>query len=84
MQHDHQAVANTNSVTEGEKVIKTAIDAFRTVHILVNNAGILRDKSFTTMTDAEWDLVYSVHLKGTYSCTKAAWPHFLSQKYGRL
>ncbi|KAH8918183.1 hypothetical protein BT69DRAFT_1338411 [Atractiella rhizophila] len=82
MQHDHQAVANTDSVTEGEKVIKTAIDAFGT--ILVNNAGILRDKSFTTMTDAEWDLVYSVHLKGTYSCTKAAWPHFLVQKYSQL
>ncbi|KAH8923090.1 NAD(P)-binding protein [Atractiella rhizophila] len=78
------AVANTDSVTEGEKVIKTAIDAFGAVHILVNNAGILRDKSFTAMTDAEWDLVYSVHLKGTYSCTKAAWPHFLAQKYGRI
>lgn len=49
-----KAVANYDSVEEGEKVIETAIKAFGRVDILVNNAGVLRDKSFTRMTDADW------------------------------
>jgi multifunctional beta-oxidation protein len=52
-----KAVANYDSVEEGEKVIETAIKAFGRVDILVNNAGVLRDKSFARMTDADWDLV---------------------------
>lgn len=48
------------------------------------NAGILRDKSFAALTDAEWDLVYQVHVKGTYAVCKAAWPLFQKQKYGRI
>ncbi|KAH7913555.1 peroxisomal hydratase-dehydrogenase-epimerase [Hygrophoropsis aurantiaca] len=78
------AVANTSSVTDGAAVIQSAIDAFGGVTILINNAGILRDKGFKNMSDAEWDSVVAVHLKGAYSCTKAAWPHFRKQKFGRV
>jgi NAD(P)-dependent dehydrogenase (short-subunit alcohol dehydrogenase family) len=79
-----EAVANYDSVEFGEKIIKTAVDAFGTVDILVNNAGILRDTSLAKMTQKDWDLIYTVHVKGTYSTTKAAWPYMMKQKYGRI
>ncbi|KAI8089330.1 uncharacterized protein BX664DRAFT_280191 [Halteromyces radiatus] len=79
-----KAVANYDSVEEGDKVVATALKAFGRVDILVNNAGILRDKSFARMTDADWDLVHRVHLRGTYKVIQAAWPHFVKQKYGRI
>lgn len=72
------------SAEDGEKLIQGAVDAFGTVHILINNAGILRDKSFANMDDKLWDQVVAVHLRGTYKATKAAWPYFLKQKYGRV
>ena len=52
--------------------------------VIVNNAGILRDKSFLALTDAEWDLVYKIHVRGTYKVCHAAWPIFQKQKYGRI
>ena len=58
--------------------------AFGRIDIVVNNAGILRDKSFTRMTDQDWELVHRVHLRGSYKVLQAAWPHFLKQKYGRI
>ncbi|KAJ3196201.1 hypothetical protein HK101_009764 [Irineochytrium annulatum] len=79
-----KAVANYDSVEDGDKVVETAIKAFGRIDIIVNNAGILRDKSFARATDADWDLVHRVHLRGTYKVAKAAWPHFLNQKYGRI
>ncbi|KAI8588220.1 peroxisomal hydratase-dehydrogenase-epimerase [Geranomyces variabilis] len=79
-----KAVANYDSVEDGDKVVQTAIDAFGRVDIIVNNAGILRDKSFTRMTDLDWDLIQRVHLRGTYKVAKAAWPYMLKQKYGRI
>jgi multifunctional beta-oxidation protein len=79
-----KAVANYDSVEEGDKVVETALKAFGRVDILVNNAGILRDKSFARMADADWDLVQKVHLRGTYKVVQAAWPHFVKQKYGRI
>ncbi|KAF9565233.1 multifunctional beta-oxidation protein [Agrocybe pediades] len=79
-----KAVANTSSVTDGAAVIKTAVDAFGSVTILINNAGILRDKGFKNMSDKEWDQITEVHLKGAFSCTKAAWPIFRKQKFGRV
>jgi multifunctional beta-oxidation protein len=79
-----KAVANYNSVTDGEKIIETAIAAFGRVDVLINNAGILRDISFKNMKDQDWDLIIDVHVKGSYKCAKAAWPHFRKQKYGRV
>ncbi|KAF5342028.1 hypothetical protein D9611_001552 [Ephemerocybe angulata] len=79
-----KAVVNTSSVTDGEAVIKTAVDNFGTVTILINNAGILRDKSFKSMSDKEWDQIIEVHLHGAFACTKAAWPIFRKQKFGRV
>ncbi|KAI0822455.1 multifunctional beta-oxidation protein [Trametes gibbosa] len=79
-----KAVTNTSSVADGEAVIKTAVEAFGGVSILINNAGILRDKGFKNMSDQEWDQIMLVHLKGSYSCTKAAWPIFQKQGFGRI
>lgn len=79
-----QAVAVIESVENGQAVVDAACKAFGTVHGVINNAGILRDKSFASMTEAEWDAVYATHLKGSYSVTHALWPIFLKQKYGRV
>ena len=49
-----------------------------------NLAGILRDKSFSKLTESDWDQVMNVHLRGTFKCIKAAWPYFNTQKYGRI
>ncbi|KAH9838412.1 multifunctional beta-oxidation protein [Rhodofomes roseus] len=79
-----KAVVNTASVADGTAVIKTALDAFGGVTILINNAGILRDKGFKNMTDQEWDQIQQVHLKGSFSCSRAAWPIFCKQGFGRI
>ncbi|KAI3615500.1 peroxisomal hydratase-dehydrogenase-epimerase [Moniliophthora roreri] len=79
-----KAVVNSSSVTDGGAVIKTALDNFGNVTILINNAGFLRDKGFKNMSDKEWDQIMEVHVKGSFACTKAAWPHFRKQKFGRV
>lgn len=79
-----EAVANHDSVTDGDKIVQNALDAFGRVDVVVNNAGILRDKSFAKMEDADWDLVYRVHVEGAYKVTRAAWPHLRDQGYGRI
>lgn len=79
-----KAVANYDSVEDGDKIIDTAIKAFGRIDVLINNAGILRDISFKNMKDADWDLIMKVHVRGAYKCARAAWPHFRKQKYGRV
>jgi NAD(P)-dependent dehydrogenase (short-subunit alcohol dehydrogenase family) len=79
-----EAVANHDSVTDGDKIVQHALDVFGRVDVVVNNAGILRDKSFAKMEDADWDLVYRVHVEGAYKVTRAAWPHLRDQNYGRI
>ncbi|KAK4055386.1 hypothetical protein OIO90_003224 [Microbotryomycetes sp. JL221] len=79
-----RAVANYDSVTDGGNIIKQAMEKFGRVDILINNAGILRDKSFASMSDKEWDQIHDVHVKGSYACTHAAWPIMRKQKYGRI
>lgn len=79
-----KAVANYNSVIDGDKIIQTALEAFGRVDVVVNNAGILRDKSFARISNTDWDLIQDVHLKGAFKTTQAAWPHFRKQNYGRV
>lgn len=65
-----KATANYNSVEDGDKIIETAIKAYGRIDVLINNAGILRDVSFKNMTDADWDLIMRVHVRGAYKvCT---------------
>ncbi|MFN7056496.1 SDR family oxidoreductase [Hyphomonas sp.] len=78
------AVANSDSVLEGDKVVQTALDAFGRVDAVVNNAGFLRDGSFHKMTEADWDLVLKVHLYGSFAVTRAAWPYMRDQGFGRV
>ena len=79
-----QAVANKDSVEFGDKIVKTAVDAFGTVDIVINNAGILRDISFQKMAELDWDLIMKVHLKGAFSVTRAAWNIMREKNYGRI
>src|SRR5580698_4523401 len=71
-----KAVANGADVSTmegGASILKSALDAFGQVDVLVNNAGILRDKTFANTTEADWDVVVKVHLKGTYCVTMPVW-----------
>lgn len=79
-----KAVGVKASAEDGETVVKAAIDAYGRLDIVINNAGILRDKAFTNMDDKQWDQVWDVHVGGTYKVSKAAWPYLLKQKYGRI
>jgi NAD(P)-dependent dehydrogenase (short-subunit alcohol dehydrogenase family) len=82
-----EAVANYNGVDTwegGEAIVKTALDAFGKVDILINNAGILRDKSFMKMEEIDIDKVIAVHLKGGFNVTKAAFPVMRENNYGRI
>ncbi|XP_031425960.1 peroxisomal multifunctional enzyme type 2 [Clupea harengus] len=79
-----KAVANYESVEDGEKLIQTALDAFGRIDVVINNAGILRDRSFGRTSDLDWDLIHKVHLRGSFQVTRAAWDHMKKQKFGRI
>ena len=68
-----EAVANYDSVSDfagGQNIFQTALDTFGGMDILINNAGILRDKTLFNMEENDWDQVIAVHLKGHFNCTK--------------
>lgn len=70
-----QAVANTDDVTEvegGQRMVQTALDAFGDLHVVVNNAGFVRDRMFVSCTPEEWDAVLRVHLRGHFCVSRAA------------
>jgi NAD(P)-dependent dehydrogenase (short-subunit alcohol dehydrogenase family) len=74
-----EAIANTDSVADwagAQRLIETAIDAFGQLDVLVNNAGILRDRMLSNMTEDEWDSVINVHLKGTFAPSRWATAHW--------
>ncbi|KAF2399008.1 peroxisomal hydratase-dehydrogenase-epimerase [Trichodelitschia bisporula] len=79
-----EAIAVALSVERGDEVVAKVVETYGRIDIVVNNAGILRDKAFANMSDEQWTAVINVHLRGTYKVTKAAWPHMLRQKYGRI
>ena len=82
-----EAVANYDNVATaegGENIVKTALDAFGTVDILINNAGILRDKSFVKMTPDNWHAVLNVHLQGAYNVSRPAFAVMKEKGYGRI
>lgn len=70
-----EAIANTDSVSDWEgaqRLVQSAIDAFGELHVLVNNAGILRDRLLVNMSAEEWDAIMDVHLRGTFATTRWA------------
>lgn len=80
-----QAVADYGSVSDeadAKAMVDTAFDSFGRLDICINNAGILRDKSFKNMTNEMWDGVVDVHLRGSYLVTKAAWDRMIEQNEG--
>jgi NAD(P)-dependent dehydrogenase (short-subunit alcohol dehydrogenase family) len=82
-----EAVADTNSVASaegGQAIVQTALDTFGTVDIVVNNAGVLRDKSFAAMTPELFEAVISVHLLGAYYVTQPAFQVMKQKGYGRI
>ncbi len=82
-----EAVANGANVADFaqvEKMVQDAVDRWGRVDVLVNNAGILRDKTFAKMDLADFKTVVDVHLHGSVNCTKAVWPLMRDQQYGRV
>ncbi|HSO00319.1 MAG TPA: SDR family NAD(P)-dependent oxidoreductase [Candidatus Nanopelagicales bacterium] len=80
-----EAVPNFDSVASAEgasRIVQAAVEAFGRVDVLVNNAGILRDKTLLKMDEALWDVVIEVHLKGTFLCTQAAARQMVAQGGG--
>ena len=82
-----EAVASYDSVSDYEcatKIVETALSSFGRLDIVVNNAGILRDRMLFKMSEEEWDAVIAVHLKGTFNMTRAVAPYFKEQQSGRF
>lgn len=78
------AIPNYLSCEFGEEIVKTAIENFGRIDVLINNAGVVDYHLFENMKKENWDKVMKVHLDGMFSCTKACWPYFINQKYGRI
>uniref|UniRef100_A0A2I2Y4K2 17-beta-hydroxysteroid dehydrogenase 4 n=1 Tax=Gorilla gorilla gorilla TaxID=9595 RepID=A0A2I2Y4K2_GORGO len=67
-----------------EEIRRRGGKAVANYDVVVNNAGILRDRSFARISDEDWDIIHRVHLRGSFQVTRAAWEHMKKQKYGRI
>src|SRR5258706_6364138 len=82
-----EAVANHDTVATpegGESIIKSALDAFGTVDVVINNAGILRDKSFAKIEPADFDILIDVHLRGAFHVSQPAFKIMKEKGFGRF
>lgn len=82
-----EAMSNGGSVTDYDQMVEMVAKAkerFGTIHVLINNAGVLRDKSFAKMEPEDFKFVVDVHLNGSANCTKAVWDTMRDQNYGRI
>jgi (3R)-3-hydroxyacyl-CoA dehydrogenase / 3a,7a,12a-trihydroxy-5b-cholest-24-enoyl-CoA hydratase / enoyl-CoA hydratase 2 len=79
-----EAVANTDSVVDGARIVQQAMDTYGRLDVVINNAGVLRDRAFHNMTAEDWDTVLEVHLRGSFAVTRAAWPILRERGYGRV
>ncbi len=76
--------ANVADFAQVESMVSQAMDKWGRIDVLVNNAGILRDKTFAKMDLADFQMVVDVHLTGSVNCTKAVWEQMREQQYGRI
>ena len=79
-----QAIANYDSVVDGERIVASALDQWGRVDVLLNNAGIAYATPFAEMTRQRWKTMLDVHVEGSYACTQAVWSHMLERGFGRL
>jgi NAD(P)-dependent dehydrogenase (short-subunit alcohol dehydrogenase family) len=82
-----EAVANYDGVDThagGENIVKTAVDAFGKVDIVIANAGILRDRAFHNIEEEDWDKIFAVHVKGSFNVIQPAFRLMRQQSYGRI
>lgn len=77
-------VADVTDAVQVETVVQEIVDTFGAVDILVNNAGVIRDNLLFKMTDADWETVMNVHLKGAFYCARAVQKYMVERKYGRI
>lgn len=75
---------NVSKLEDCETLVKTSLDKFSKIDILINNAGITKDNLVLRMTEAEWDAVIAVNLKGVFNCIKAVSKSMLKQRYGKI